>query len=422
MDINIFLICLMVAVMIVTFLYVICLNRKITRDVNDFFEAVKYRDFSRKFTENNKRKRWLYSGFNTINETFLSLNKEKEVKQQYLKRILELVDTGILAYDTETFDVLLTNEVLINMFKIPHIKNAHWLKKRNEHLYNELLEIPLGASRLITINTDNQSIKTLANASVFQAEGRNYKLIAFHNINSTLEEIESSAWKGLLNVMTHEIMNSIAPVSSLADTMEKRIGSMKKEMDADHLPDCEDIELAMGTIRRRSEGLLRFANTYRNLSKTIELEKQEVNLHELMKAVYQLMFPSFQQKGIQLEIKTNNPGATAFVDRGLMEQVVINCVTNAMYAVRKNPEGRIVLFSGINAEKQLFLTVADNGCGISMENRDRIFIPFFSTKKNGSGIGLSLSREIVKLHDARLQVQSQEGRGSVFTVLFSESK
>jgi len=413
-------ICLSVAV--IAIIYLIYLYRRIMGDVNDFFEAIKYRDFSRKYVIKHKRKSHLYRKFNIVNETFLALNKDKEIKQQYLKRILELIDTGILAYDTETYDVLLMNEVLINMFGIPHIKNVHWLKNRHENLYSELIEIPLGISRLITINLDNESIKTLANASAFQAEDRNYKLIAFHNIHTTLEEIESSAWKGLLNVMTHEIMNSIAPVSSLADTMKKRIASVKERISAELMPDCEDIEVAMGTIHRRSEGLLRFANTYRNLSKTIVLEKQDVNLYELLKAVYQLMIPSLQQKGIQLEIKTNNPDVVASIDRGLMEQVVINCVTNAMHAVKGNPEARIVLFSGISNEKEPFLTIADNGCGIPLENRDKIFIPFFSTRKNGSGIGLSLSREIVKLHDARLQIQSKEGVGSAFKVLFSEVK
>ncbi|MDR0230834.1 MAG: HAMP domain-containing histidine kinase [Dysgonamonadaceae bacterium] len=393
---------------------------KIFRDVDDFVEAVRYRDFSKKYAENQWSKNRFYHGFNTITNTFLSLNREKETQQHYLKRMLELVDTGILAYDMETMETLWMNDSLKTMFNIPHIKNIRWLQKRNKNLYDELIGIPLGSSRLVTINAGNQTIKTLTNASTFQTSGKTYKLIAFHNISATLEEVEAGAWKGLLNVMTHEIMNSIAPVSSLADTMRKRIESLKEEMGDNLHPDFDDIEFAMETIHRRSEGLLRFADTYRSLSKNIVPEIHPVNLYELLNAIYQLMYPSLQQKGILLEIKSDHPEVVAHIDRSLMEQVFINFITNATHAVKDKPEPQIILFSGITTEGETYITVADNGCGIPPENRDKIFIPFFSTKKNGSGIGLSLSREIVKLHNGRLQIQSRDGEGSAFTVLFSE--
>ena len=405
-------------VTIIFFISTIHFIFKIFREVDHFVEAVHYRDFSKKYPENKQLKSRFYQGFNTITNTFLALNREKEAQQHYLKRMLELVDTGILSYDTETLETLWMNDSLITMFDIPYIKNIHWLEKRNKNLYDELMDIPLGASRLVTINAGSQTIKVLTNASTFQTGGRTYKLIAFHNISATLEEVESGAWKGLLNVMTHEIMNSIAPVSSLADTMKKRMESLKEQMNNDVYPDFEDIELAMETIHRRSEGLLRFADTYRSLSKTIIAEIHPVNLYELLNAIYQLMYPSLQQKGIILEAKTDHPDVIASIDRSLIEQVLINFITNATYAVKDKPEARILLFSGITTEGEPYITVADNGCGISPENRDKIFIPFFSTKKTGSGIGLSLSREIVKLHKGKLQIQTQVGEGSAFTVLF----
>ena len=393
---------------------------KIFRDVDDFVEAVRYHDFSKKYPENKWSKNRFYHGFNTITGTFLALSREKETQQHYLKRMLELVDTGILSYDIKTMETLWMNDSLKTMFNIPYLKNIHWLKKRNKNLYDELIEIPLGSSRLVTINAGNQSIKTLTNASTFQTSGRTYKLIAFHNISATLEEVEAGAWKGLLNVMTHEIMNSIAPVSSLADTMKKRIESLRKEMGDNVHPDFDDIKFAMETIHRRSEGLLKFADTYRSLSKTIVPEMRPVKLYELLNAIYQLMYPSLQQKEILLEIKTDNPEIIVNIDRNLMEQVLINFITNATHAVKNKPEAHIILFSGITSEGESYITVADNGCGIPPENRDKIFIPFFSTKKNGSGIGLSLSREIVKLHNGRLQIQSQVGKGSAFTIIITE--
>ena len=405
-------------VTIVLFFHTVDFILKIFKDVDDFVEAVRYRDFSRKYPENKRWKNRFYHGFNTITDTFLALSREKETQQHYLKKMLEVVNTGILSYDVETMETLWMNDSFKTMFNVPYIKNIRWLENRNKNLYNELIEIPLGSSRLVTINSSNRSIKTLTNASTFQTGGKTYKLIAFHNISATLEEVEAGAWKGLLDVMTHEIMNSIAPVSSLADTMKKRIESLREKIGNDIHPDFDDIELAMETIHRRSEGLLKFADTYRNLSKTIVPETHPVNLYELLCAIYQLMNPSLQQKGILLEIKTDRPDVVEKIDRNLTEQVLINFITNAMYAVKNKPEAHIILFSGITMEGESYLTVADNGCGILPENRDKIFIPFFSTKKSGSGIGLSLSREIVKLHKGRIQIQSQVGEGSAFTVLF----
>jgi len=393
---------------------------KIFKDVDDFIEAVRYRDFSKRYPENDDSKNQFYHGFNTITDTFLALSREKETQQQYLKRMLEVVNTGILSYNTETMETLWMNDALKTMFTIPHIKNIRWLEKRNKSLYDALIDIPLGSSRLITINTGNRAVKTLTNASTFQTGGKTYRLIVFHNISATLEEIEAGAWKGLLDVMTHEIMNSVAPVSSLADTTKRRIENIRAEMGKAVHPHFDDIESAMETIHRRSDGLLRFADSYRSLSKTIVPEIHPVNLYELLSAVCRLMVPSLQQKGILTEIKTDFPDVVANIDRGLIEQVLINFITNATYAVKNKPEARIILFSGITPDGEPYLTVADNGCGIPLENRDKIFIPFFSTKKNGSGIGLSLSREIVKLHKGQLQIQSRVGEGSAFTVLFGQ--
>ncbi len=394
---------------------------KIFRDVDDFSEAVRYRDFSKRYPQGKGLKNHFYRNFNTISNIFHDLIREREVQQYYLTRMLELVDTGIFAYDEETKDTLWMNDSMKNMFNIPYLKNVEWLKTRNTKLYDELINIPLGTNRLVTINAGKQNIKTLTNASRFQTEGKTYKLIAFHNISSTLEEVEAGAWKGLLNVMTHEIMNSIAPVSSLADTLKKRIEEIKKERGDRLIPDFEDFEFAMDTIHRRSEGLLRFADTYRNLSKTITPELHPENLFDLLQSIYHLMNPTLEQKGIFLEVETADRSVTASIDRNLIEQVLINFITNATHAVKEVQEPQIMLFSGISGEGNPYITVADNGCGISPDNLDKIFIPFFSTKKTGSGIGLSLSREIIKLHKANLKLQTKEEEGTAFTILFAPS-
>ena len=172
----------------------------------------------------------------------------------------------------------------------------------------------------------------------------------------------------------------------------------------------------METIRRRSEGLLRFADTYRSLSKTIVPSMKLDNLNEVLDAVYRLMLPSMQQKGIFLEAKPDSVPVQALIDRTLIEQALINFITNAAHAVRDSKSPHIALITGFTHENNPRITVVDNGCGIPDEVRDKIFIPFFSTRKNGSGIGLSLVREIVKLHKGSLLVHSEEGQGSAFTM------
>lgn len=398
------------------FIRVLQLVFTVYREVDEFTEAIQARDYSRRFPKKKVDKNNLYQYFNEITDAFLSLSRRNETQQQYLQMMLELVDTGILAYDTETGETLRMNEALTHILNSPYFKNIRWLEKRNETLFREIIEIPVGERRLITINAENQTIKALTNASLFQADGKSYKLIAFHNINATLEEVEADAWKNLLNVMTHEIMNSIAPVSSLADTMKKQIRKIGEELGEQIHPDFEDMALAMDTIQRRSEGLLRFSETYRSLNKKMAPDMQAVNLSELIQAIYRLMNPSLEQKGVKFELKMDNPSATAVLDRNLIEQVLINFITNAAFAVKEKTNPAIIIFSGITKEGNPYLTVADNGSGIPDPIRDKIFIPFFSTKKGGSGIGLSLAREIVKMHKGNIRVQSREGEGSAFTI------
>ena len=391
-------------------------------EVNNFAEAIQSNDFSRKFPANKIRKNILYKHFNDINESFLQFSQEKEAQSQYFKKVLELVDTGILVYDIKTNEIIWMNDSLGNMLQIPKLKNIDWLKKRDPNLYLKITDIPLGENKLITINSGKQTIKTITNASHFQTNDKAYKLIAFHNIGNTLEEVESGAWKGLLNVMTHEIMNSIAPVASLAGTLKKRIHNIREETEHNLHPDFEDIEFALETIHKRSDGLLRFSETYRSLNQKITPEIHSVNLFELLQSVYHLMNPSLESKGILFEIKTDSPSVVASIDRNLIEQTIINLITNASYALKDKKDPTIIIFSGITAEKNPYITVADNGHGISDEVRDKIFIPFFSTKKYGSGIGLSISREIIKLHKGSIIVQSEEGKGSAFTLLFNQIK
>jgi signal transduction histidine kinase len=210
-------------------------------------------------------------------------------------------------------------------------------------------------------------------------------------------------------------MNSIAPISSLADTLKNRLQNTEKTNNAD----IEDLEIGIDTIKRRSEGLLKFAETYRNLNKITTLSLQKVYIRELFGNIYQLMQPTLAQKNIELEIIIKEPNLQIEADPNLLEQVLINLVVNAIEAVKEKESPKIILSAEQALNKKTFLKVADNGQGMSEEVLEKIFIPFFSTKKSGSGIGLSLCKQILMLHRGTLQAQSVEGQGSVFLMQFA---
>src|SRR5215216_6366160 len=214
--------------------------------------------------------------------------------------------------------------------------------------------------------------------------------------------------------MTHEIMNSIAPISSLADTLKNRLQNADKNNS-----NIEDLEIGIDTIKRRSEGLLKFAETYRNLNKITTLNLQKVYIRDLFANIFQLMQPTLEQKNIDLEIILKEPNLHIEADQNLLEQVLINLVVNAIEAVKEKEDPKIFLSAEQSLNKKTVLRVADNGQGMLEEVMEKIFIPFFSTKKSGSGIGLSLCKQILMLHRGTLQVQSVEGKGSVFSMQFA---
>ena len=394
-------------------------QKKAQDELNEFVESVHYRDFSRYFDVKHApiELQPLRKGFNEINTTFKVISKEKETQYQYLQKILELVDTGILSYEEETGLVVWMNESLKKMMQLPYLKTIHSLERRDEGLYREVLILKPGISKIASAHFERTSFKILLSATAFQTEGKIYKLVAFQNVSEALDETEAKAWQKLLSVMTHEIMNSVAPISSLADTLKHRLQQSVTSLNDDS-GSLDDLELGIDTIKRRSEGLLKFAETYRNLNKITTLNLKKVYVRELFGNLLQLMQPTLEQKDIELETILKDTELQLEVDVNLIEQVLINLVVNAIEAIKDNPAPKIVLSAYVASNYKSVIKIADNGNGMPLELLDKIFVPFFSTKKNGSGIGLSLCKQIMMLHRGNVQVQSVEGEGTAFLLQF----
>ena len=394
-------------------------HKKAHDEVSQFVESVHYRDFSRHFDVKHAplELQPLRRGFNDINSTFKVISKERETQYQYLQKILELVDTGILSYDHQSGETGWMNESLKKMLGIPYLKTIHSLEKRDQLLYHEIIALRPGEGKVVQLSKDRNVIKVLLSATAFQTDGKIYKLIAFQNVDEALDENEAKAWQKLLGVMTHEIMNSVAPISSLADTLKNRLQLASKHIE-DKEGTVEDLELGIITIKRRSEGLLKFAETYRNLNKITTLNLTRVYVRDLFENLFRLMQPSLQQKNIDIDVILKDPELMIEADVNLMEQVMINLLVNAMEAVKDQGQPHIVLSAYKTANQKVTIKISDNGSGIPADVLDKIFIPFFSTKKSGSGIGLSLCRQIMMLHKGNVQVQSTEGEGTAFLLIF----
>ena len=394
-------------------------HQKAHKELDQFVEAVHYRDFSRYFDVKHASAdiQPLRKGFNEINSTFKVISKEKETQYQYLQKILELVDTGILSYEEKSGEVVWMNESLKKMLQLPYLKTIYSLGKRDEELCRTIVSLKPGENEVTTAHTERTSFKILLSATAFQTDGKIYKLIAFQNVNEALDETESKAWQKLLSVLTHEIMNSVAPISSLAETLKNRLQKSVPVLNNDSGA-VDDLEIGIETIKRRSEGLLKFAETYRNLNKITTLNLKKVYVRDVFENLLQLMQPTLEQKNIEVDTILKDTELCLEVDTDLLEQVMINLVVNAIEAVKDKSEPRIILTAYSAPNRKTVITVSDNGHGMANELLDKIFIPFFSTKKSGSGIGLSLCKQIMMLHKGNIQVHSVEGKGTSFQLQF----
>ncbi|WP_335965105.1 MULTISPECIES: sensor histidine kinase [Galbibacter] len=388
-------------------------------EIDDFFEAVRYRDFSRWYSEKHGSKdmQRLHRGFNEVNRTIKDINSQKETQYLYLQKILEVVQVGIIAYDIKTGGVLWINESLKRMLDIPSIKNISFIESRKQDLYERLFVVNHANSASVTLEIGNEKSKMLVSNAIFEVASNTFKLVVLQNIDDTLNKNESEAWKKLLSVMTHEIMNSIAPISSLAETLK---GSIQESMEAPELYPLitEDLYEGIESIKKRSDGLMKFAKTYRSLNKITQLNPHLTKVEELFHSINRLMLPSLEAKGVLIAFEIHPLELELEIDAYLIEQVLINLILNAVDACVKTATPTIKVLANQSVNGNTIIRVTDNGRGIPEEIMDTVFVPFYSTKKNGSGIGLSLCKQIMLLHRGKVQIQSVVGRGTTISLVF----
>ncbi len=360
----------------------------------------------------------LHIEFNAILAKLQEDQAEKEANYQYFRSVFQHLSIGLITFK-EDGKIQILNTAAKRMLDIDHLSFINEIEKVNKELHHSILNLRTGGSELIKIAHPDGIMQLSVYVIELVLRGVKFKLVSLQNIQSELEEKEMEAWQNLVRVLTHEIMNSIAPISSLASTIKGEIQiqlDKKQEIPASEL---QDYLMGISTIEKRSEGLINFVSDFRSLAHIPNPKFGAIKLKDLFAQIELLFHPQFENASIYFHKSIEPNELLLFADGGLIEQVLINLVQNAIHAVEQEENKNISLLAFIDESGKIILEVSDSGKGIEEEALNKIFIPFFTTKQKGSGIGLSLSKQIMRRHKGNIQVKSKVGEGTTFRLIFN---
>ncbi|MDN5200152.1 ATP-binding protein [Fulvivirgaceae bacterium BMA10] len=398
------------------FRYVENTNRKLSR----FLDSVRFSDFSSTFTSDNQLGtsfKELNRSFNKVIEAFRKARSEKEEHFQYLQTLVKHVNVGLLSFD-EDGRVGLMNTKAQQFLRLDKIKNIDQLASKNLRLHTVLKEIHPGDKTLVR---ESNTMHLAIHATEIRLRGKSFKLISIQNIQSELQQKELESWQNLTSVLRHEIMNSITPISSLTATMNEILKEDLTERNGHYEISDDtlgDLEEGLYTIENRSKGLINFVTAYRDYTNVPTPQFKKLKLGEVLDHSATLMNQEMKKVNVEFICETEYPKTELKADEELIEMVLINLLKNAKEAVSERKDGKVVLKGGLDEERKIYIKVSDNGSGIIPEAIDKIFMPFYTTKKTGSGIGLSLSKQIMQMHNGNLYVESEPDKGTTFTMHF----
>ncbi len=395
---------------------------KTNRELSNFLESIRFAEFTRNFNMEGMGKSFeeLNTAFNEVINDFQRVRAEKEEHFYYLQTILQNIDVSVIAYRSDG-TIELINKSAKKLFQVSGLINIQGLETLSKELVRVLFHIQPGKNELVKVQDDDDFLQLTIYATNFKIKDKVITLATIKDIQSVLEEQETEAWQKLIRVLTHEIMNSIAPISSISTTLTESIKSFPQDSSGSYMFDNETMEEfnhALRTIHKRSEGLHHFVNTYRNLTKIPKPNFTICKVSDILSNVSNLMLEEIKSKNIYLKIKTEPENITMTADGHLIEQVLINLLKNAVQALTNRENGQIKLISFFNKRGRVTIQLIDNGPGILPEVLEKVFIPFFTTKPTGSGIGLSLSRQILRLHNGSITAQSIPDKETIFTLTF----
>lgn len=392
------------------------------RKLRLFFESIRHADFTSAFSDDDLGKSFegLNDEFNQVINAFNKNKTEKEEHFNYLLTVIQHVSIGIIVF-TRNGDVDVYNNSVKRLLQVKHLRKIMHLGEVSSELPEILVNMKAGDKSLVKLFIGDELVQLSIHATSFRMRGEEYMLVSFQDIHPELEQKEIESWQKLIRVLTHEIMNSITPISSLASTVSGLLEEYKStnpELREEEQEGLDSMVHAITTIENRSKGLLNFVEIYRNLTRIPKPNFRYFKVEDLVKRSVELMNPKFERHNIRFKSKIYPQDLKLLADPDLVDQVLINLLLNAIDAVTESEDPHITLVASVNINNRTMIELADSGKGIQQDIQDKIFMPFFTSKKNGSGIGLSLSRQIMQMHKGSISVRSRPGEGAVFTMIF----
>jgi two-component system nitrogen regulation sensor histidine kinase NtrY len=393
------------------------LNRTL-RELIQFLEHIKNRDFNIRFNEKDSKgaRKNLYRTFNDVLEVYREIRIEKEVHFRFLEHIVELIDIGIIVFD-EGNRVVMSNTAASSLTGIAMLKTWEHMVEKSPELGASVGTI--GESRRVLFES-GASTRLAIQVSRTRMLEESYSLVTIQDINSVVEQKETGAWIRLLRTLNHEIKNSVTPISSLADTLVMILQNddgRYKSRDELQAQNMDDIIKSVETLQQRSKSLHGFIDEYHKLTRIPAPDARLVSCIILLRETTDLFQSELKSAGVRLKLDDKTPGPEINADHALIGQVLVNLIRNSMDALEGHEDPEITLTCEEHS-KETTICVCDNGSGIEQELLEDIFIPFFTTKTNGSGIGLSLVRQIMRLHGGEVRISSQKGKGTTVCLIF----
>ncbi|MEP6737353.1 MAG: ATP-binding protein [Chryseolinea sp.] len=390
------------------------------RKLTSFLQSLKQNDFSVTFAENyNSDEYDLHHAFNALNDTFKHLRSEKESQHQLLQVIVDYAAVPLICFDEENDKVFLINNAAKNLFDIQFLQKMQSLWRVDRTLPDFLKKISDGEKSSYRIVMKGKPVFLSVISRHFVFRGEKLKLIALTDVSSELTAREAEAWQKLLRVLTHEISNSAIPLSTLSSYIYEMFNKSEAENRNLEADERSDILESLRTIDQRSKSLKEFVHNFRSVNQVPDPTLMHIGVTELINEIGNLFAQHFIKENIDFIRPTGYIDQTIFADRNLTMQVLINLIKNAMESMSNFKDRKqIVISVEREGPKYVNISISDTGCGIEGDELDQIFVPFYSTKKSGSGIGLSISQQIMQKQKGNIIVSSTPGRGSVFTLNF----
>ncbi len=386
-----------------------------------FFESVQNEDsmLGLRLEPKNKVAQELEQALNKINQRIQQLKIESRQQEQYFQMLLEHAATGLITFNSKGF-ILHANSAAKKMVGAGILTHIRQIERINQKLYLNILNIKPFEQKLVSLPTEKGAVDLLLKASLFKIKNEELVLLAIQDIKNELDEKELDSWFRLIRVLMHEIMNSIAPITSLSETLSRYYTVGDRAVLPDELSGqvIQSTIRGLNVIKEQGNSLIAFVESYRKFTRLPKPEKKLFKASELLDRVKILYYSLEDSRNAGLKVTVTPPGLEIFADESQISLVLINLVKNALQANEKNAAGEIEVVVCQNTHLRPEILVRDNGPGIAAEMMDEIFVPFFTTRENGSGVGLSISKQIMRLHGGNLHVRSVPGKETVFRMTF----